>query len=65
MTCWVCNPVCDHCKPKFVTCPECDDRCFLSEPTCRSCGHVFTDEEKTRARDMWKKTRDTSLSAQK
>lgn len=55
MTCWVCNPMCDNCKPKFVECPECHDQCFLNEPTCRKCSHVFTDEEKGAAKDLWRK----------
>lgn len=54
MTCWVCNPVCDNCKPKFVVCPECHDRCFLNEPTCRKCGHAFSEGEKDAARMAWK-----------
>lgn len=63
MTCWVCNPVCDHCKPKFVACSACGERGFLNEVRCRACGHEFTDEERDEARASWKATRDTALKA--
>lgn len=56
MTCWVCNPVCENCKPKFVECPECGDRCFLNEPRCRRCGHVFSAEEQEGARALWRES---------
>lgn len=63
MTCWVCNPTCDHCKPKFITCPTCNTQGFLTEPTCRACGYAFTQDEKDAARAAWRASRDTGLTA--
>lgn len=51
-----CHPECDNCKPKYLYCPECGQRCFLVKKTCPSCGRAFTDEDRQEARARWEAT---------
>ena len=43
MSCYMCLPTCDNCRPKMVTCP--------------SCKQPLTDEAKEQAWEAWRAKR--------
>lgn len=53
MACFACMPDCDKCIPKFVACPDCGKRCPLADERCAACGHIFSVNEKQKARALW------------
>lgn len=56
MDCYICKPVCENCKPKFVVCSGCGTRIFLDLPKCPGCGTPITDEMRAIALEEWKRT---------
>ena len=46
MSCYMCLPTCDNCRPKMVTCPSCGAMTFIDLATCPSCKQPLTDEAK-------------------
>ena len=51
--CYICSPVCDNCKPKFVVCLNCGMRTLLDLPVCPNCGNEITQEERDLAYADW------------
>ena len=50
-----CRITCDNCKPKFVYCPNCGNKCMLFHKVCKRCKTELTEEMKQEARDEWQK----------
>ncbi len=59
--CYVCLPGCDNCKPKFIWCESCGNRAFLLMNECVSCGRKFTEVDKQKAIDDWRKRKAETL----
>lgn len=55
MACFACMPECDKCIPKFIDCPQCGGKNSISDTLCAMCGHVFTSDERKRAKALWVK----------
>lgn len=47
------NPFCEKCKPKYLTCPRCGRRPFLSARSCPFCGLELGDDLKAARRHEW------------
>lgn len=58
-----CRPTCDNCRPKYVYCPVCGAKNFLTLAACKKCRHVFSQEDRDEAVLRWEsesKTRTVS-----
>ncbi len=51
-----CNPTCDNCTPKYLVCPQCGTKTFLTRKQCPECKYSITDEDRNLAREEWRKT---------
>ena len=48
-----CRVTCDNCRPKFVYCPNCGNKCMLFHKVCKKCKTELTSEMKDAARKEW------------
>ena len=62
MDCYICNPLCDNCKPKFIVCPKCGLRTLLDLPQCPMCHEPFTEELHQIAYEEWKKKKEAEAA---
>ncbi len=51
--CYGCSPTCDNCRPKVVTCAECERINYLSRDECAFCGEKITQAMKDAAIEDW------------
>lgn len=54
-----CRPTCDHCRPKYVHCPDCGTKNFLMLKACKKCGREFSEKDKEDAIKRWEAESDT------
>lgn len=50
-----CRPTCDNCRPKYLYCPECGTRNFLTLHSCKKCKKKFTQSDRDEAVSRWEK----------
>ena len=58
-----CRTTCDNCRPKYVICPACGKKNFLTVNKCSKCRELLTQEMKDAAVAEWvekSKTREIS-----
>ena len=49
------DPNCEKCKPKYLKCPSCGQRTYISD-TCVFCRASISKEVQEEAKDEWKRT---------
>ncbi len=58
-----CRPTCDNCRPKYLFCPECGTKNFLTLKACKRCKRAFTEEDRAQAVRDWESKADTRTSS--
>ena len=59
-----CRTTCDNCRPKYVVCPSCGKKNFLSMNRCTKCHEELTQEMKDAAVLDWQeKAKDREITA--
>ncbi len=58
-----CRPTCDNCRPKYVRCPACGERSFLTLKACRRCKRPFTQLDRDEAVRQWEAEAPTRTSS--
>lgn len=54
-----CRPTCDNCRPKYIRCPSCGARNFLTLKCCKRCKREFTQEDRDEAVRAWEREAET------
>ncbi len=54
VSCYMCLPTCDNCRPKMVTCPSCGAMTLIDLKTCPLCKQSLTEEAKEQAWAAWR-----------
>ena len=56
-----CRTTCDNCRPKYVFCPNCGKKNFLTVNNCSKCHQELTQEAKDQAIAEWEENAKTRV----
>lgn len=53
--CYICQPTCENCRPKKVTCPACGTVTLIDLDRCPSCREPIPETALEAAWEAWRK----------